>query len=88
MAIHFVVGRVKERCRLVGIGGMDIFTLHDPDADAFPPAGVYIPCIFDSHLCVGGMEAAGVFVIQPLLAADEYFPERPAAPLPLKGGVG
>ena len=80
MAINLIVGRIEEGGGLVGIGGMDIFTFHDPDADAFHAAGVYVPCIFDSHLCVCRVEATGMLVIQPLFAADEYFPEGPITP--------
>jgi hypothetical protein len=56
---------------------MDVFTFHDPDADAFHATGIYIPGVFNRHGRIGGMEAAGVFMIEALFAADKYFPERP-----------
>src|SRR5258708_15725306 len=56
---------------------VDVFALHRPDTAPLHAAGVYIPCSFDSHLRICGMTAAGMLVIQPLLATDEYFPERP-----------
>src|SRR5258708_8814698 len=77
MTIDFIVGRIEERGGFIRIRGVNVFTFHSPDTDALHAAGVYIPCIFDSYLRSCGMKAAGMLVIQPLLATDEYFPERP-----------
>ena len=56
---------------------MDMFGFHYPDAHAFHAAGVYIPCVFNRHLCVGGMKAAHVFVVESLFASDKDLPQRP-----------
>ena len=77
MAVHFILRGLVKTFGFVGVGGMDGFAFHHPNADAFLPARVHIACIFDGHLGIGGMQAAYMFMIETLLAADEHFPQGP-----------
>lgn len=74
MAVHFIVGRFVKTFSFTGVGSMDVFTLHYPDAYTFLPAGVHIAGVLHSHLRIGCVQAAHVLVIEPLLAADKHFP--------------
>jgi hypothetical protein len=61
---------------------MYVFAFNGPDAHAFHSSCVHIPCIFNRHPRISSMKAAYMFMVEPLLAADKNFPERP-----LGGGV-
>ncbi len=76
MAVHLVVGGVKKRLGVFG-RSMDVSGFHDPDADAFVAATIYVAGVFKRHLCIGGVKATDVFVAKSLFGADEYFPEWP-----------
>src|SRR5437868_14429996 len=77
MPVHLVISRLVKGGRIIGTGGMNIFAFHHPDAHPFHPAGIDIPGILDSHLCICRMQAARMFVIEALFAADKYFPQGP-----------
>ena len=77
MPVNFVFGWFIEDAGIGGVGGMDVFAFHYPDADAFHAAGVDVACVFHGHLCVRGMKAANMFMVEALLAADEDLPEGP-----------
>jgi hypothetical protein len=53
---------------------MNMLAFHHPDADPFLPACINVPGVFNCHLCVCGVEAAGVLVVKALLAPDKNFP--------------
>ena len=74
MPVSFIIRGIVQRGCFIGIAGMDVFAFHYPDAHAFHPAGIHIPCILYSHRCIGCVQTAHMFVIEPLFAADEYFP--------------
>lgn len=76
VAIYFVVGGVEKGFGVFG-GSMEVCRFDDPDADTFVAAGVNVAGVFDRHLCIRSVQAADVFVAEPLFGADEYFPERP-----------
>ena len=88
MAINFIGGRFVQHVGLFGLGSMNILALHYPDADAFVATRIHITGIFDGHLGVGGVQAAGMFVVQPLFAADKYFPQRPFLTVRRSGSWG
>jgi hypothetical protein len=74
MAINFIIGGFVEAVGFVGVGSMNVFTFHYPDADAFLPAGIHIPCIFYRHPGISRMKGADMFMIKSLLAPDKNFP--------------
>src|SRR5689334_8984621 len=77
MAINFIIcGLIKRACFFRN-RGVYVLTLHNPNADAFHSASIYIPCIFNRHLSICGMQAAYMLMIQSLLTADKNFPKRP-----------
>jgi len=77
MAIDFVLGRIKERLFVDRIASIQICGSHHPDADPFIATGVNVAGIFDGHLGVGGMQAAYMFMGEPILAPNENFPQWP-----------
>lgn len=77
VAVGFVVGRVVEAGRLVGIAGVDVAAFDYPDAHTFLAACIHVTGIFNGHLRICGMQAAHMFVVEALFASDKYFPKRP-----------
>src|SRR5450755_2051225 len=56
---------------------MNQFTFHYPYADSFVTPGVNVTGVFYGHMCICGVKAARMFVIESLSRSDKHFPERP-----------
>ena len=82
MAVNFVCCRLIQFSGFFGIGCGNVFAFNYPDAYAFLPAGINIPCIFYGHNSISCMQAANMFMIKALFAANENFPERPTPSAP------
>jgi hypothetical protein len=54
-----------------------VFTFYNPDAHTLHATGIYVTRVFNGHLGVCRMQAAGMFMVETGLAADEYFPQGP-----------
>ena len=76
MPVDFIVGGVEKGFGVFG-GSVDMSRFDNPDTDAFVAAAIDVAGVFNRHLCVGGVQAAHVFVAQSLFRADKYFPEWP-----------
>src|SRR6266516_3438967 len=67
----------EERILLVRAGRRDRVRTHDPDAHALVAPGVEIAGAVQRHVGVGGMQGADVHMVQPPLAPQEDFEQRP-----------
>src|SRR6478672_8782468 len=83
MPVYFVFSGLIKTFGIIRIASMNMFAFHYPDTNAFLAAGIYIPCIFDGHLCICGMQAACMFMIQSLFTANEHFPQWPVGAIGL-----
>src|SRR5437762_5670092 len=75
--VDLVVRRLEQRTaitwrRRMHIGGTDY-----PDRNTFVTPRVNVARVLDRHLGIRRMEAADVLVCEPVLRADEDFPQRP-----------
>ncbi len=76
VTVRFVVRRVKKGGCVLG-RGMDLCGFDGPNGDALRAAAINVPCVFDRHLGINGVQGANVFVGEALFGAEENFPERP-----------
>ena len=74
MTVYFIICRFIKTFCFIRIGSMNIFAFNHPDAYSFLATRIYIPRIFNCHLCICGMQASDMFVVEALLTSDENFP--------------
>src|SRR5450755_65531 len=79
MAIDLVGHRIEKSGLVARVAGDDLVRAYDPDADAFLAPRVHVARQLDGELRVGGVQAAAVLMVEPCLAANEHFPQRPFA---------
>src|SRR6266704_377613 len=78
--VDLVATGCEERILLVGAGRGDRVRAHDPDAHALVAPGVEIAGVVQRHVGVGGVQRSDVHMVEPALAAQEYFEQRPIWP--------
>src|SRR5205823_3305399 len=87
MPVDLVIGWLEQQLLLPGRACRDVCRLDDPDAEAFVTPRIHVARVLDGHPGVRSMQAADMLVGEPMLAANEDFPQRPLVSSHERGSI-
>src|ERR1700722_13740799 len=77
MTVHLVPRGLEQRVGIRGIRRPDVGGAHHPDAHAFQTSRIKITRMLESHPRIGGMQTAGMLVIETPARPNEHFVKGP-----------
>ena len=79
IAIYFIFSRFIKIFCIIRVRGVDVLRFNHPNTYSFHSSCINISCVFDCHLRISCVQAAYMFMIQSLFAANKNFPKRSIA---------